>query len=139
MYPFYNVQPAMFPFVPFFPRKRVRTLAGIPVIKTVDVLTTATQVRYDISHKEFASLPKEGLFILDVRQQVSTPDFSLPVALSDQDSEGTVQTTLHNALAEDVQAGDLQMNGRYLIYYNKCSGSYQLMNAYPATITAPAS
>lgn len=37
----------------------------------------------------------------------------------------------------DVQAGDLQLNFRYLIYYNKCNNVYQLVNAYPANITAP--
>lgn len=26
---------------------------------------------------------------------------------------------------------------RYLIYYNKCNNVYQLVNAYPANITAP--
>ena len=38
---------------------------------------------------------------------------------------------------EDVQAGDLQVNFRYLIYYNKCNNTYQLVNAYPANIAAP--
>ena len=42
-----------------------------------------------------------------------------------------------NALQEDVQAGDLQVNFRYLIYYNKCNNTYQLVNAYPANIAAP--
>ena len=40
-------------------------------------------------------------------------------------------------LQEDVQAGDLQVNFRYLIYYNKCNNTYQLVNAYPANIAAP--
>lgn len=35
------------------------------------------------------------------------------------------------------EAGDLQLNFRYLIYYNKCNNVYQLVNAYPANITAP--
>lgn len=34
-------------------------------------------------------------------------------------------------------AGDLQVNFRYLIYYNKCNNTYQLVNAYPANIAAP--
>lgn len=62
---------------------------------------------------------------------------SLPVGLSDGNSENNNQSMLRNALQEDVQAGDLQLNFRYLIYYNKCNNVYQLVNAYPANITAP--
>ena len=42
------------------------------------------------------------------------------------------------ALQEEVQAGDLQLNFRYLIYYNKCNNTYQLVNAYPTNIAAQA-
>ena len=45
---------------------------------------------------------------------------------------------LRNALQEEVQAGDLQLNFRYLIYYNKCNNTYQLVNAYPTNIAAQA-
>lgn len=62
---------------------------------------------------------------------------SLPVGLSDGNSENNNQSMLRNALQEDVQAGNLQLNFRYLIYYNKCNNVYQLVNAYPANITAP--
>lgn len=41
---------------------------------------------------------------------------------------------LRNALAEDVQAGDLKMTIRYMIYYNKCTKTYQLVNSYLANI-----
>ena len=43
----------------------------------------------------------------------------------------------HGPHFNDVQAGDLQVNFRYLIYYNKCNNTYQLVNAYPANIAAP--
>lgn len=52
-------------------------------------------------------------------------------------SNNTTQSLLRNALQEDVQAGDLQVNFRYLIYYNKCNNTYQLVNAYPANIATP--
>ncbi len=79
----------------------------------------------------------EGLFFLDVRQSSAEASASLPVGLSDGNSENNNQSMLRNALQEDVQAGDLQLNFRYLIYYNKCNNVYQLVNAYPANITAP--
>lgn len=55
----------------------------------------------------------------------------------DEESDNTTQSLLRNALQEDVQAGDLQVNFRYLIYYNKCNNTYQLVNAYPANIATP--
>lgn len=75
--------------------------------------------------------------ILDVRQASPTASASLPVGLSDSESDNTTQSLLRNALQEDVQAGDLQVNFRYLIYYNKCNNTYQLVNAYPANIATP--
>lgn len=86
---------------------------------------------------DYRSLPNEGLFFLDVRQASPTASASLPVGLSDSESDNTTQSLLRNALQEDVQAGDLQVNFRYLIYYNKCNNTYQLVNAYPANIATP--
>lgn len=97
----------------------------------------STEVRYDVNYQEYRSLPNEGLFFLDVRQSSAEASASLPVGLSDGNSENNNQSMLRNALQEDVQAGDLQLNFRYLIYYNKCNNVYQLVNAYPANITAP--
>lgn len=140
MYPFYNVQP-LFPFWgPFLfgrRRRRLNTISGIPVLKTTGVVATSTEVRYDVNYQEYRSLPNEGLFFLDVRQSSAEASASLPVGLSDGNSENNNQSMLRNALQEDVQAGDLQLNFRYLIYYNKCNNVYQLVNAYPANITAP--
>lgn len=137
---FYNVQP-LFPFWgPFLfgrRRRRLNTISGIPVLKTTGVVATSTEVRYDVNYQEYRSLPNEGLFFLDVRQSSAEASASLPVGLSDGNSENNNQSMLRNALQEDVQAGNLQLNFRYLIYYNKCNNVYQLVNAYPANITAP--
>lgn len=137
MYPFYNVQP-LFPFWgPFLfgrRRRRLNTISGIPVLKTTGVVATSTEVRYDVNYQEYRSLPNEGLFFLDVRQSSAEASASLPVGLSDGNSENNNQSMLRNALQEDVQAGDLQLNFRYLIYYNKCNNVYQLVNAYPVML-----
>ena len=111
--------------------------SGIPVLRTTGVVTTSTEVRYDVNYADYRSLPNEGLFFLDVRQASPTASASLPVGLSDSESDNTTQSLLRNALQEDVQAGDLQVNFRYLIYYNKCNNTYQLVNAYPANIATP--
>lgn len=65
------------------------------------------------------------------------PHWSIEETTTFGNSENNNQSMLRNALQEDVQAGDLQLNFRYLIYYNKCNNVYQLVNAYPANITAP--
>lgn len=113
MYPFYNVQP-LFPFWgPFLfgrRRRRLNTISGIPVLKTTGVVATSTEVRYDVNYQEYRSLPNEGLFFLDVRQSSAEASASLPVGLSDGNSENNNQSMLRNALQEDVQAGDLQLN-----------------------------
>lgn len=135
MYPFY----AITPFNPYFGRRRrLRTITGIPVLKTTGVTATTTQVRYDVNHCEYNALPKEGLFFLDVKQVNPTGSNALPVALSEDSNEAVPTSMLRNALSANVQAGDLKQNIRYLIYYNKCNSVYQLVNAYPATITAAA-
>lgn len=144
MFPFYNTQTSFPPFwgagFPFFfgrRRRRLNTISGIPVLRTTGVVTTSTEVRYDVNYADYRSLPNEGLFFLDVRQASPTASASLPVGLSDSESDNTTQSLLRNALQEDVQAGDLQVNFRYLIYYNKCNNTYQLVNAYPANIAIP--
>lgn len=141
---YYNTQTSFPPFwgagFPFFfgrRRRRLNTISGIPVLRTTGVVATSTEVRYDVNYADYRSLPNEGLFFLDVRQASPTASASLPVGLSDSESDNTTQSLLRNALQEDVQAGDLQVNFRYLIYYNKCNNTYQLVNAYPANIAAP--
>lgn len=144
MFPFYNPQP-LFPFGPFRPfsrgcRRRLKTITGIPVLSTTDVQVVNNQVRYNVNQADFNSLPNEGLFFLDVKQISPRDSDTLPVGLSESTTSGSVtQSLLHDALQADVQAGDLQANSKYLIYYNKTNDTYQLTNAYPATITAPAS
>ena len=128
---------AGFPFFFGRRRRRLNTISGIPVLRTTGVVTTSTEVRYDVNYADYRSLPNEGLFFLDVRQASPTASASLPVGLSDSESDNTTQSLLRNALQEDVQAGDLQVNFRYLIYYNKCNNTYQLVNAYPANIATP--
>lgn len=135
MYPFYAIN--TFRFYPYFNRRpRMHFINGIPVLKTTGVTASTTQVRYDVNHCEYNSLPKEGLFFLDVKQTNPTGSNALPVTLSEDGNESIPTSMLRNALANNVQAGDLKQNIRYLIYYNKCNKVYQLVNAYPATITA---
>lgn len=67
-----------------------------------------------------------------------TASADLPVTLKAEESTPAGTSMLRSALAEDVQAGDLKMTIRYMIYYNKCTKTYQLINSYPANIPTAA-
>ena len=138
--PFFNNQ--LFPFGFNFPRFynnrsrcRLNTLMGIPVLRTTGVSASNTTVSYTVNEDEFFSLPKEGIFFLDVRQSSPTGSSALPVALNDGEEVST-ESLLKSGLQQNVPASDLIINGRYLIYYNRCTNNYQLINSYPATISA---
>ena len=137
--PFFNNQ--LFPFGFNFPRfynnrsrRRLNTLMGIPVLRTTGVSASSTTVSYTVNEDEFFSLPKEGIFFLDVRQSSPTGSSALPVALNDGEEVST-ESLLKSGLQQNVPASDLIINGRYLIYYNRCTNNYQLKNSYPATVS----
>ena len=137
--PFFNNQ--LFPFGFNFPRfynnrsrRRLNTLMGIPVLRTTGVSASSTTVSYTVNEEEFFSLPKEGIFFLDVRQSSPTGSSALPVALNDGEEVST-ESLLKSGLQQNVPASDLIINGRYLIYYNRCTNNYQLINSYPATVS----
>ena len=137
--PFFNNQ--LFPFGFNFPRFynnrsrcRLNTLMGIPVLRTTGVSASSTAVSYTVNEDEFFSLPKEGIFFLDVRQSSPTGSSALPVALNDGEEVST-ESLLKSGLQQNVPASDLIINGRYLIYYNRCTNNYQLINSYPATVS----
>lgn len=138
MYPFNLFSPFMlnpfnaFPFYNIPRRRRVNTLMGVPVLRTTGVESASNVVTYTVNECEFFSLPKEGIFLLDVRQSSPTGSAEFPVALNDG-AESSTNPTLKNGLQQDVTASELLINGRYLIYYNRCTNNYQLINSYPAT------
>ena len=138
--PFFNNQlfPFGFNFSRFYnnrSRCRLHTLMGIPVLRTTGVSASSTTVSYTVNEDEFFSLPKEGIFFLDVRQSSPTGSSALPVALNDGEEVST-ESLLKSGLQQNVPASDLIIHGRYLIYYNRCTNNYQLINSYPATISA---
>lgn len=139
MYPFYPApQYAYYPY-PFGGFPRMKSISGIPVLKTTGVSASATEVRYDVKPCEYFSLPKEGLFFLEVRQTVPVGSEALPVALESDEVVPDNTSMLLNAQGDDVLAQDLVLTGKYLIYYNKCNKEYQLVNAYTAPAPAATS
>ena len=109
--PFFNNQ--LFPFGFNFPRFynnrsrcRLHTLMGIPVLRTTGVSASSTTVSYTVNEDEFFSLPKEGIFFLDVRQSSPTGSSALPVALDDGEEVST-ESLLKSGLQQNVPASGL--------------------------------
>lgn len=108
-------------------------------IEETTALANQHGIRLDDKFNKYDWYVALNMVYSDYYKVIINADASLPVGLSDDNAENnTTQSMLRNALQEEVQAGDLQLNFRYLIYYNKCNNTYQLVNAYPANITAPA-
>lgn len=134
----------MFPFNPFFPllgfmfpyRRRLNTLMGIPVLKTTGVSSSTTSVNYTVNEYEYRALPREGVFFLEVRQSSPTVSADLPIAVYENGETTSSSVMLKNGQQENVPASDLVQYGRYLIYYNKNTNSFQLVNSYTTTATA---
>ena len=132
-------------FIPFFNRNRVSTVDnfGIPVLRTTYVTTntTTTSVTYGLCPKLWRQLPCQGLFILHI---VSTPAstatgtntvFLDPTCFNprtvDNTSAITVSTgakALLNGSGVQVTNAEITTGNRYLIYYNKCQGIFQVIN-----------
>lgn len=139
----------------YFNRGRVRTVDnfGIPVLRTnyVTTDTTTTSVTYGICPKLWKQLPCQGLFILHVTStpaSAATPTdlvFLDPTSFTNRqiDNTTTVITStgakaLLNGSGAQMTNNEITTGNRYLIYYNKCDGIFQVINhiVVPATPAA---
>ena len=87
-----------------------------------------------ICPKVWCRLPREGVFVFEVRNTPATASANLPVFVS---TTGSVSTASNNKnvpvvkgdstplLGSEVKAGN-----RYWVYYNKCDNIIQFMNHY---------
>ena len=140
-------------FIPFFNRNRISTVDnfGIPVLRTTYVTTniTTTSVIYGLCPKLWRQLPCQGLFILHV---VSTPAstatgtdvvFLDPTRFNPRTVDNTSAITVSNGAkallngsGTQITNTELTVNNRYLIYYNKCQGIFQVINHIVTTSPA---
>lgn len=144
-----------YPFLNYFNRGRVRTVDnyGIPVLRTnyVTTDTTTTSVTYGVCPRLWRRLPCQGLFILHVTStpaSAATPTdlvFIDPTSFTNRqiDNTTTVITStgakaLLNGSGTQMTNNEITTGNRYLIYYNKCDGIFQVINhiVVPATPAA---
>ena len=139
--------------IPFFNRNRISTVDnfGIPILRTTYVTTntTTTSVTYGLCPKLWRQLPCQGLFILHV---VSTPAttatgtdvvFLDPTCFNPRTVDNIAAITVSNGAkallngsGTQITNADITTGNRYLIYYNKCQGIFQVINHIVTTTPA---
>lgn len=130
-----------YPFNPYGNRVRTIDNFGIPVMKTIYVVTDTTNntVTYGICPRIWRQLPCEGMILLNVSH---TPASTVTAAslvsidttrLSNQ--VGNTSTTassgaraLLNGSGDQMVTEEVSTGNRYLIYYNKNNGTFQTVN-----------
>lgn len=130
-------------FYPFNPyNNRVRTIDhfGIPIIKTIYVNTNTTNetVTYGICPRVWRQLPNEGIILLNITHSpastvVAGSLVSIDPTLTTSQTSSTNTTTsgakaLLNGSGEQMVTNEISIGNKYLIYYNKCNGTFQTVN-----------
>lgn len=122
-----------------FPVKRLNS-RGIPEMRTISVTTTGSVVTYQLCPWRFKQLCNEGLMLLRISQIPSagagSAAFTVSLETSANPQTGSTGTPLLNGVGE-AMTSDRVVNGNYLlVYFNKCQGTFQVVNDIPATATA---
>ena len=128
----------MNPFV-----NRLRTVSIFPV-KTlyVTVDTTTTVVTYGICPKIWKALPCEGFILLNIANTVPTTatdaylvniDTCLTLSQVNSTTASTNARALLNGAGDQMTNAEITVGNRYLVYYNKNNGIFQVVNYIPAT------
>ena len=128
----------MNPFV-----NRLRTVSIFPVNTLyVTVDTTTTVVTYGICPKIWKALPCEGFILLNIANTVPTTatdaylvniDTYLTLSQVNSTTASTNAKALLNGAGDQMTNAEITAGNRYLVYYNKTSGIFQVVNYIPAT------
>lgn len=128
----------MNPFV-----NRLRTVSIFPVNTLyVTVDTTSTVVTYGICPKIWKVLPCEGFILLNIANTVPTTatdaylvniDTCLTLSQVNSTTASTNARALLNGAGDQMTNAEITVGNRYLVYYNKNNGIFQVVNYIPAT------
>jgi hypothetical protein len=129
----------MNPFV-----NRLRTVSIFPVNTLyVTVDTTTTVVTYGICPKIWKALPCEGFILLNVTNTAPATaaatylvNIDTSLTLTQANSITTSSTNgraLLNGAGDQMTNAEITAGNRYLVYYNKNQGIFQVVNHIPAT------
>lgn len=128
----------MNPFV-----NRLRTVSIFPVNTLyVTVDTTTTVVTYGICPKIWKALPCEGFILLNIANTAPTTatdaylvniDTCLALSQVNSTTASTNARALLNGAGDQMTNAEITVGNRYLVYYNKNNGIFQVVNYIPAT------
>ena len=128
----------MNPFV-----NRLRTVSIFPINTLyVTVDTTTTVVTYGICPKIWKALPCEGFILLNIANTVPTTatdaylvniDTCLTLSQVNSTTASTNARALLNGAGDQMTNAEITVGNRYLVYYNKNNGIFQVVNYIPAT------
>ena len=127
----------MNPFV-----NRLRTVSIFPVNTLyVTVDTTTTVVTYGICPKIWKALPCEGFILLNIANTVPSTatdaylvniDTCLTLSQVNSTTASTNARALLNGAGDQMTNAEVTVGNRYLVYYNKNNGIFQVVNYIPA-------
>lgn len=123
-----------------FPVKRLNG-GGIPEMRTISVTTTGSVITYQLCPWRFKQLCNEGLMLLRISQIPSagagSAAFTVSIETQANPQTGSTGTPLVDGAGNPMTSNRV-VNGNYLlVYYNKCQGTFQVVNDIPATPAAP--
>ena len=128
----------MNPFV-----NRLRTVSIFPVNTLyVTVDTDTTSISYGICPKIWKALPCEGFILLNIANTVPTTatdaylvniDTCLTLSQVNSTTASTNARALLNGAGDQMTNAEVTVGNRYLVYYNKNNGIFQVVNYIPAT------
>lgn len=122
-----------------FPVRRLNG-NGIPEMRTISVSTTGSVVTYQLCPWRFKQLCNEGLMLLRISQIPSagagSAAFTVSLETSANPQAGSTGTPLVDGAGNPMTSNRV-VNGNYLlVYFNKCQGTFQVVNDIPATPAA---
>lgn len=124
-----------------FPVNRVNR-NGIPNIRTIAVTTdTETMtVTYQLCPWQWRQLCNEGLLILRIAQApaAGAEDFPVSLATSQTQTTATNGIPLIGSTGVQLTSAEVVNGNRLLIYFDKCNGTFQVINHIPAPAAAAA-
>lgn len=111
---------------------------GTPKLRTISVTTdtTGTSVTYNLCPYQWVQLPDEGLILLNVVHTPEAGSDAFLVYLATRNNnvvDGTSTTTssripLLNGSGDQMTSEEITAGNKYLIYYDKCNGIFQVVN-----------
>ena len=122
-----------------FPVKRLNS-NGIPEMQTISVSTTGSVVTYQLCPWRFKQLCNEGLMLLRISQIPSagagSAAFTVSLETQANPQTGSTGTPLVDGAGNPMTSNRVVNGNHLLVYFNKCQGTFQVVNDIPATPAA---